>query len=278
MMERREFTPVFRPSDERPPAVPSLLEQTLKSFLRLRTLLALGAAFQTLLFATLPSTLALLPVLLLTIHSVVTTLAHLQFPNESPYFESIIPGRTTALIPSWYSTGFTTQGSLNRLVVFHLVVGVNHPLGVLSQAGREVGKAMEGLWEVMNTKGEEFGIVGWSKWDGMDTAEKGGKMMVVAYFRTGEGLERFGACEAHRRAVEVLERVRGESGRGVVSVVHEVFEVAPGRWAVVGVDSEPCLLGGGACRVMDDKGGWVWMRTLARDEGPEKGLMGMLGR
>jgi len=140
-----------------------------------------------------------------------------------------------------------------------MVAGFNHPLGRFCPGGKEVVAAMKEVEGVLSTRGEEFGLVGWSRWMGMGR-EEGNKIMVVAYFRTVKGLDRFAACEEHRGAME------GVGERGFVSLVHETFEVAPGRWGFVGVDSEPVLLGDGACRVMDEKGVWVWVRSLVREE------------
>ncbi|KAK0640681.1 hypothetical protein B0T16DRAFT_514617 [Cercophora newfieldiana] len=247
---------------------------SIKNTFRLRTLLALSALIQTILLTLLPYSLALLPALFFTLHSAISTLADTLTPSESPLLHRVIPGRTTAVIPSWYAGGYSNSSSgQTPLVVFHMVIGFNHPLGVLCPGGRAIASAMNGIKEVLDSKREEFGVVGWSKWMGMER-EAGNKMMMVVYFRTASGLEKFAACEEHREAVEAVE-----GARGYVSVVHETFEAAPGRWGFVAVDSEPVLLGDGACRIMDEKGAWVWVRSLVRDEGSVvRGLLGMLGR
>ncbi|KAK0617582.1 hypothetical protein B0T14DRAFT_434055, partial [Immersiella caudata] len=181
-----------------------------KSTLRLRTLLTLGALLQTLLFALLPSHLALIPTLIIAFYAAVTTLAHILSPEEAPLLHDVIPGRATALISSWHTGGFTSSGNASApLVVFHVVLGINHPLGWFSEGGREVMAAMEGLFAVMDMRREEFGLVGWSKWSGMER-EVSGKVMVVGYSRGGG-----------------------------VSLVHESFEIAPGRWGFAAVDSVP---------------------------------------
>ena len=246
----------------------------------MRTLLLLGAAAQAVLFAILPYRLALVPALGFAVHSAITTLAHCLSPAESPFTRRVAPGRTIAQIPSWY-TGYFSSLAAPSLVVFHLVVTFNHPLGARCPGGKEAERHLVAMEDELSRRREEFGLLGLSRWRGT-TREAHNALLVVMYFRNLAGLARFAQAEEHGAALDAMRQwgERNADGRRCVSVVHETFEVPPTKWDAVYWDAEPTLLGDGSCRVLDGNGKLVWLKTLAwgGEAGARMGLLGRLGR
>ncbi|KAK3693184.1 hypothetical protein B0T22DRAFT_504701 [Podospora appendiculata] len=279
-MDQREFKGIFDPRREPPPPLRRIHELMIKDSLKLRTLLSLGALIQLALLLLLPYRLAILPAVLLTLHAFASTLGHsfLGTALENPYIRHIVPGRTSAQIPSPFTGQHGPTPSASSVVVFHLGVAFNHPLGLACPGGREVTAHFFSMLDALAARGrDEYGLLGSSRWQGTARASHN-TMLFVMYFKTLAGLHKFAHDVEHRQGWEFLERIRARGDRHITAF-HETFEVPAGGWETIYLDAEPVLLGDTDVKVLGLDGKWIWVRSLVKAEGPSmKGLVERMRR
>ncbi|KAK3350244.1 hypothetical protein B0T25DRAFT_262637 [Lasiosphaeria hispida] len=247
-----EFKSIFPPTKKRPPIPGPNSGAFFKELLSLRTILLLGALGQLLLTLTLPLRFALLPPLLITIHTIATTIHALTFPpNPSP-------SELTATIRTRTSTQFPLHPSSppqHGVVTLHLGVRFSHPLGILAPGVRTVGTHFAACNARVAADAAAFGCLGFSSWHG-DTLPANNTLLSIYYFRDVEGLNRFARGPVHRAAWEwyAAEFVK-KAGGTHIGVYHETFYAPPGAWETIYVNMPPTLLG--ATRVLVGEGEWV---------------------
>ncbi|KAK4187746.1 hypothetical protein QBC35DRAFT_463596 [Podospora australis] len=140
-MAAADLTPVLPPTPHR--ALHPGVEGTatlIKDSFTLPTLLTLGALAQILLSLTLPAKLSLLPAGLLLIRAAAKTVYQLS----SPGLLDMLPGKLSSQIPlpSYHpsvSSPFGSVPSSQGVVVFHLGVRFNSPLGPLVPEAKIMG-------------------------------------------------------------------------------------------------------------------------------------------
>ncbi|KAK0710177.1 hypothetical protein B0T26DRAFT_805687 [Lasiosphaeria miniovina] len=286
-MERTPFQGIFPPQSDPPPSV---LEhrRTKQSFIKdgfkLRTLLVIGALCQLALVAVLPLCIAMLPALVLAFHAAFETLLQcLTRGGSNPLMKGVVVGRTTAQFPSIYTGNFSHTPSEQRVVVFHLGVAFNHPLSVACPGGREVGGLFAAMEEELTRRAGEYGVLGVSQW--VETArDTHNAMLVVVYFRSLDGLQRFARGDAHRAGWVFLDAFRA-AGNHHIATFHETFEAQPGHWETLYTDSKPAMLGNarfkalGAGEGKEGAGNWVWVRGLvSASDARLRSMMDRMGR
>src|SRR5256885_6842678 len=97
-----------------------------------------GAIAQVGLFVLLPSPYAFVPSAVLALNVLTTTIVQVSSSRSNAYDSDIIPGRVSAQLPNKESGRFGSQPAASPIVVFHLGVRFNHPLGLLAPGAREV--------------------------------------------------------------------------------------------------------------------------------------------
>ncbi|KAK3332855.1 hypothetical protein B0T19DRAFT_457843 [Cercophora scortea] len=270
-MEKQDFKAIFNPRQEPPPRLRLLL---IKDSLKLRTLLSLGALIQLTLLLILPYRFAILPAVLLALHAVASTLGQsfLGTALENPYITNVVPGRTSAQLPSPYTGQHGSTPSATSVVVFHLGVAFNHPLGLACPGGSEVTRYFFAMQNALASRRDEYELLGSSEWQGRTRASHN-TMLFVMYFKNLAGLHKFAHDAEHRKGWEFLEKMNAE-GKGHITAFHETFEVPAGGWETIYLNSEPVLLGDTDVKVLGLDGKWIWVRSLVRAEGPSmKGSM-----
>ena len=218
----------------------------MKSTVKLRTIIAVGAVGQILLLKFLPHRLAILPAALLSLHAVITTAVQIAHGPRNAYMEDVIAGRSTAQLPSPETGAYGSDPAAHPMVVFHFGVRFNHPLGLLSPGAREIGEHFQRCLEAVQQDAESYGLLGVTDWRsnevGPDGTEKtNGTILQVYYFRDVVGLHRFAHSEIHRAAWDWAAR----TAHPHIGFFHETFCVPSGAGAYenIYVNMPPTLLG-----------------------------------
>lgn len=242
------------------------------------TILALGAIVQTLVIAILPARYALIPVALLVLRSLITTLLQARAPTTNPFIDDTIPGRVTAQLPladnasGPFSRRFGNRAAAQPLVVFHLGARINHPLGLLAPGARELGDHFQAMVESLNERREEYGMLSITNWRGQER-HTNNVIMIIAYFRSVDDLNRFAHDEVHRKGWDWYHRFVRETGYRHLGLFHETFVSRAGDYETIYVDVAPTLLGEANVKVagkLDDsiKQNGEWMRPLVSADHP----------
>ncbi|KAL2752040.1 hypothetical protein ACRALDRAFT_2114016, partial [Sodiomyces alcalophilus JCM 7366] len=226
----------------------------LKDQFEIQTVLLIGAVMQGILFWLFPAKFAVVPMILGFLYTVIPTLQAILIPSANPYLKYTISGPTTALLPI-LPEGKTryrippaaspqSHPCPSGTVVLHLGVRFNHPLGVLSPGGHDVGilfRDMNDKLEVSAREGTpDYGFLGLSHWRAAERAAKN-TQMTVYFFRDLAGLRRFAAGPVHRDAMAWWDRVAARYPH--IGIFHEVFAAPPGAWETMYANMAPTLLG-----------------------------------
>lgn len=267
-MTAGDFQPVFSatnsPVAARPPPV---LEGFFKDSFKLSTILGLGALLQTIVISVLPARYALIPLAFLLGISIINTVIQVRSPKDNAFTLDVVPGRVTAQLPSRTTGAFGSRPAAQPLVVFHLGVRFNHPLGLLSPGAKEIGDSFTAMIKALNDRREEFGMLHITTWRAAER-QSNNTLMTIAYFRDVAGLNRFAHDAVHREGWDWYLRFAKKEGNSHIGIFHETFVTRPGDYETIYVDCPPTLLGAANVRVGDaggekaSQGGETWARPL----------------
>ncbi|KAK3492756.1 uncharacterized protein B0T23DRAFT_148888 [Neurospora hispaniola] len=275
-LDKPDFRPILNPTKQRPLGTPPHKETIIKDAFRLRTLMAMGALAQIVLFAILPYRYAVVPALILTLHSIGATIGQMFLckTNENPYMTGVTQGFTSSQPPSWQTGRYPNAPCSSSIVVFHLGVSYNHPLGPACPGAYELYTHFMNMSKAINEKKEEYGLLGMSSWKQTKRATHNAAMTVF-YFRDIEGLHKFAHDKEHRDGWDFLHAFR-KKGYNHITALHETFEVPAGAWESIYLDSPPILMGDTTIRVTEKDGSATWYHSLV--DASVRPLTGMMNR
>ncbi|RYO83169.1 hypothetical protein DL766_001492 [Monosporascus sp. MC13-8B] len=236
-MASREFRPLLEPKEGQTQAFEAV--NVMDGF-RLRTLFVIGALSQIILLKLLPARVAILPATLLALHSFLTTVAQTVRTRHGKYPKDVVRGRSSAQLPDREKGAHGSDPAADSIVVFHVGVSFNHPLGPLGPGGKGLGEKFKGVLEALERDPERYGVLGVTQWRGA-AGDANNTLMQVAYFRNIEGLHRFAHDTAHRAAWDFVTGTGRTHGR--FGFFHETFRVPRGDYETVYLDMPPTLLG-----------------------------------
>ncbi|KAF5983522.1 hypothetical protein FCOIX_3148 [Fusarium coicis] len=202
-----------------------------------QTTVVVGSFIQLALCAVLPLRWAVVPSLAVLLNSIVTTTIQLYSTKPNEYNKNVVPGRSTAQLP--FSTGFfgSTPGA-SPVVVFHLGIQTNHPLGLAAPGMEQTSKYFMAMHKDLNSKRDEYGMLSSSTWRG-DERSSNNTLLLIYYFRDLESLHRFAHDELHRKAWDYVNK----SKLNHVGIFHETFNVPAREYENVYVNCHPVLMG-----------------------------------
>jgi fumagillin biosynthesis monooxygenase len=218
----------------------------------------IGAIFQTLLFALLPARYAIIPPAILLLNSVITTITQIRSNTTNGFNDDIIPGRVSAQLPNKHTAAFGSEPASQPIMVFHLGVRFNHPLGVFAPGAKEMGDYFTKMNNELVDRADYYGLLSFSNWR---AAERGSNntLLLIYYFRDIEGSNRFAHDELHRKAWDWFKK----SDIKHIGIFHESFCTTRGAYETIYVNSNPVLLGAADTKCVDAKtGDEVWVNPL----------------
>ncbi|KAK4119089.1 hypothetical protein N657DRAFT_321593 [Parathielavia appendiculata] len=152
--------------------------------------------------------------------------------------QSVIPGRTSAQLPSTSydplasserasssssPSPFGSKPASKGVVVFHLGIRFNHPLGPLSPSAKEVADQFQACHGDLLKRAREYGCLGATTWHG-DEAARNNTLLIIYYFRDVDGLNRFAHDGIHRHTWGWFNRtVLQKRGHKHIGIFHEAF-------------------------------------------------------
>ncbi|KAJ0163724.1 hypothetical protein CTA2_2514 [Colletotrichum tanaceti] len=247
-----------------------------KDSFKLTTLFVIGALLQCGLFAILPSKYAFVPASAFALSSIISTILEWRASKMNQYAEGVVPGRTTAQIPDPATGTIPGIAASRSLVVFHLGVRFNHPLGLLSPGGREIGAHFQQMNDDLQRRATEYGLYHVSNWLGADGA-RNNTLLNIYYFRDVAGLHRFAHDAVHRKGWDWYNGFH--QTRKHIGIFHESFVAAPQRYETIYGNMKPTLLGAASLECnSEETGDRVWVNTLvSADVGPLRGMTRRMG-
>ncbi|RKU49054.1 hypothetical protein DL546_001956 [Coniochaeta pulveracea] len=249
MGESKNFRGFFNPSETKYVGARDSFTYFFRDILTIRGWLTLGAVAQTLVFLTLPTRLALLPVTILTLHSIFSTVIQVLRPRND-YNNDVLFGRATAQPPNpTYNPNnpderpvFGSKPAVEPLVVFHLGFRSNHPLGPFAPGIKELGKHFSAMMDSLVAEADKYGLVGHSAWRAAERANHN-STMVVFYFRNVEALNAFAHDPIHRAGWDWYHSYLKRTGHTHIGIYHETFSVNAGHYETIYENMPPMLLG-----------------------------------
>ncbi|KIL90808.1 hypothetical protein FAVG1_05503 [Fusarium avenaceum] len=242
-MKNAEFKPKLE-TTSKPRTYPSTAGAAfmLKDCFKPQSIIALGSVVQLILCAFLPMRWAVIPPAAVVLNSVITTFLQLRTTKPNEYIQGVIPGRTTAQLP-FASGTFGSKPAANSVVVLHLGMQINHPLGLAAPGMDRMSKFFADMQEELNSHRDEFGMLGMSTWRGDDRGSNN-TLLNIFYFRDLESLHRFAHGEVHRRGWDYINKSKLKH----IGVFHETYSVPAREYENVYVNCRPVMMGRASVR------------------------------
>lgn len=251
-----------------------ILKFMLKDAFTLQTLLLIGALAQIALFALLPYPLATIPAVILILKAAITTAFQTAQGPSNPYMAEVLPGRTSAQLPSSDDGSFGSQPAARPVVVFHFGIRFNHPLGVLAPGAKQARDHFRACNDLVMERAQEYGLLGMTPWRAGERASRN-TLMMVYYFRDVEGLNKFAHDDIHRKAWDWIVK----AGHKHIGFFHEAFCVPPKAYESIYVNLPPLLMGATNVKHQNEVGEEVYTRPLvSADVGPLRSQFGRMGK
>lgn len=215
--------------------------------------------------------------MLLISRSLITTLLQVRAPSN-PFIDDIIPGRVTAQFPEPYTgtnpttvPAFGSQPAAQPLVVFHLGVRFNHPLGLLAPGVREIGEHFNNMTAALTEERDKFGMLHLGTWRGTER-DSHNAVMMIAYFRSVSDLNRFAHEDVHMKGWNWFRQFVKTTGYRHLGIFHETFITRAGDYETIYVDTAPTLLGSANVKISggggDEGKEETWTRPLVSADHP----------
>ncbi|KAF4996232.1 hypothetical protein FGRMN_4588 [Fusarium graminum] len=222
----------------------------------------LGSFVQLALCAFLPMRWAVIPPAAILLNSVITTLIQLRSTTPNEYMQGAIPGRTTAQLP--FSSGsFGSKPAANSVVVLHLGIQVNHPLGLAAPGMDRMAKFFTDMQDELTTRRDEYGMLGTSIWRG-DERGSNNTLLNIFYFRDLEGVHRFAHGDVHRRGWDYYNKAKHSH----LGVFHETYSVPAREYENVYVNCRPVMMGRASVKTTPVGEEERWTNTLVSADTP----------
>ncbi|CBX97419.1 hypothetical protein IAQ61_007165 [Plenodomus lingam] len=260
------------------------------------TWLLLGATLQSILVASLPRTISLLPpIVLITyrlLHSYLIAIGRLA----NPITKDIIHGRQTWQIPTPKPTNHNdpnpSESTTSSIVILVLAASWSHPNGRFSPGSQQLGAYFTRMWDAASANRSTYGFLGntpgLSTHDtGARSDEQGKTVVYLSYWKTLAGLHRFAHGPAHMQGQMWWEQGAAEAFPHI-GIMHETYEVPAGGWENVLHNFRPFGMGNAKYPiphavgtksegVEDEDVEWVsGLRMVEREDG--KTMYGRMGR
>ncbi|KAF5677941.1 hypothetical protein FHETE_1461 [Fusarium heterosporum] len=262
-MKNAEFRPKLEPTSK-PLTYPSTSGAAfmLLDCFKPQSIVVLGSFVQLALCAFLPMRWAVIPPAAVLLNSVITTLIQLRSTTPNEYMQGAIPGRTTAQLP--FSSGsFGSKPAANSVVVLHLGIQVNHPLGLAAPGMDRMAKFFADMQEELATRRDEYGMLGMSTWRG-DERGSNNTLLNIFYFRDLEGVHRFAHGDVHRRGWDYYNKAKHSH----LGVFHETYSVPAREYENVYVNCRPVMMGRASVRTTPVGEEERWTNTLVSADTP----------
>ena len=197
----KPFVGLVPPSEKRPRSAffgPYGRINLVRDNFTLETWLCFGAAAQGLLFLGLGRP-ALLPALAFLGYRTFVAYAMSLGWIHNTYMDKLILTKTSAQFPD-EEGNFSSEPADNDVSVLLIGTRCNHPLGLLAPGFAEVGAMFVQMAKDCEDNAEEFGFLGMTNWTNNSQRATNNELLIVAYFRTPEGLHNFAHSKYHTNA------------------------------------------------------------------------------
>ncbi|GIJ91107.1 hypothetical protein Asppvi_010072 [Aspergillus pseudoviridinutans] len=229
----------------------------------LSTLLCIGSLMQIILCAILPLRYAVVPCTTVLLTSIFTTIQNCFQPKTNPFMTDVVPGRTTAQIPG-KDGKYGPEPGKGSVVVFHLGIQYNHPLGIFAPHMLEISNKFLAMQQDILRRKDELGLLAVQSWRGSERSSNN-TTLVKYFFKDVESIHKF----AHEPLHKEVWAYYNQYHPGHVGIFHETFVTTDGGYESMYVNCHPILLGRGEVKVNSRKDGTEeWMGTLVSADTP----------
>ncbi|KAL4944123.1 hypothetical protein BDV06DRAFT_233856 [Aspergillus oleicola] len=198
----------------------------------------LAASLQGLITWLFPTALTFIPAILGLAYRSIDVVLQIYGFKANPAMDGVITKKISAQLPDG-NGGFGDKPSRDSVVVLLLGAKSNHPLGILYPAFGKMAEYLNAMVRELEANREEYGFLTSTSWlsnsDATLNAARGG--MTIYYFRNMAGVHKFAHGPLHRAGWDWWNRTAKEHPD--ISIMHEVYEAAPGKWENVYMNYKP---------------------------------------
>ncbi|KAL8725571.1 MAG: hypothetical protein Q9166_007273 [cf. Caloplaca sp. 2 TL-2023] len=193
----------------------------------LLTWLLLGACMQSLVFATLPYRVALLPPFCILILVLAKNLLINYGYLQNPYLRAAFKGKWTANL-----RGIENEKAEDTVAVFILGASSNHPLGIFAPGYGDIRPFFRSMWAEAEADPQKSGLIGKStSFIPVPATEtsSGPAIITISYWKSIEHLHAFAHGPAHRQGWDWwMNKAREKYPH--LGIMHETYEAPRGSW------------------------------------------------
>ena len=171
--------------------------------------------------------------------------------KHNSYMDGVIMKKTSAVFPD-ESGKFGNKPSNQDVVVFHIGVQYNHPLGLLSPHAKTVAGYFIQMVKDLEESAEEYGFLGATNWQSNSAASKN-EILTVCYFRNVDGLHKFAHSKYHMPPWQWWNHEIKNMPH--ISIFHETYHVPAGNWESIHVNSKIAGIGSTVFKVAEEMTG-----------------------
>ncbi len=142
--------------------------------------------------------------------------------------------KTSAVFPDEEGK-YGNKPSNSDLVVFHIGVRYNHPLGLFGKNGQVVADAFGNMIKELEAHADEFGFLGASSYQSLAAASKN-ELLIVCYFRNVDGLHTFAHSQYHMPTWQWWNKEYSKMPH--IAIFHETYHVPAGNWESIHINSQ----------------------------------------
>lgn len=248
------FKPLLAPEATRPKTNywgPGRFQNFIRDQMSITTWLAIGAGMQSFAFL-LVGRIALLPAAAYILYTLASTSAAAAGLKHNPLMDGVLMNKFSSSFPDSQGTHGSKPAD-SSIVVFHIGFRNNHPLGIFAPGVKQIGEYFQQMIVELEAHDEEYGLMGATNWLNSSARTTQNETLVVAYFKTVEGVHAFAHADLHMQAWKWWNAHVKDWPH--MSIYHELYHVPKGNWETIHANSH--ISGLPSSRVKTDDGLWV---------------------
>ncbi|KAK5123526.1 hypothetical protein LTR85_002564 [Meristemomyces frigidus] len=198
--------------------------------------------------------------------------------RHNRWMDGVIEGTVTAIPPD-AQDDLASGGNNGNIVVFLVGARVNHPLGILAPGAKEFVDYFSSMARDLEKERQDFGMLGASSWLANKERSSDNDILLIYYFRTVAGVEKFAHSESHRKGWEWYTKWSKQYKH--LALRHELYHVPAGHHENVFLNSHPTLVGATAwpLETSEKDGAGAWRSPLiAADKKALRTMWGRMGK
>lgn len=179
-----------------------------------------------------------LPIFLILIAKLTTSLLQLFGITSNPVKADVIPTRTALAFPSQPKSLTPTEAGSSSVCAILLGLVSHSPLGMLAESFKETGDRFDAMCDELSADATKYGFLGGSAWVSSERTTSN-EVAIIMYFENEEYMHAYAHGPMHTDAMAWWHDVSKKGKTMNVGIMHEVFACPRNSWEGVYLNYHP---------------------------------------